>query len=76
VPPVEENEKSKCKLNLIIHNLSESSKESGDDRKQKDVVVTTKLLDKYMETSAEVVKAFCIGQRKLRLLKITLNKKG
>ena len=50
-----EKEKSKHKLNLIVHNLSESSKESDDDRKQEDIAVTTKLLDKCMETSAKVV---------------------
>ena len=71
----EEKEKSKRKLNLIVHNLSESSKESGDDRKQEDIAVTTKLLDKYMEIPAKVVKAFRIGQRKdkPRLLKITVS---
>ena len=71
----EEKEKSKCKLNLIVHNLSEFLKENGDDRKQEDIAVATKLLDKYMETSAKVVKAFCTGQRKdkPRLLKITIS---
>jgi len=74
----EEKEKSKHKLNLIIHNLSESSKESGDHRKQEDIAATTKLLDKYMETSAKVVKAFRTGQckDKPRLLKITEQEKA
>ena len=75
----EEKEKSKCKLNLIVHNLSEFLKENGDDRKQEDIAVATKLLDKYMETSAKVVKAFCIGQCKdkphLLKLQSVLNKK-
>ena len=70
----EEKEKFKHKLNLIIHNLTESSKESGDARRQEDISSISNILLKYIGISVKVEKAFRIGQwkDKPRLLKITV----
>lgn len=71
----EEKEKSKRKLNLIIHNLAESSKESGDARRQDDISSTSNIFSKYVGHSAKIEKAFRLGKRKdkPRLLKITVS---
>ena len=71
----EEKEKSKRKLNLIIHNLTESSKESGDARRQEDISSISNILSKHIGISVKVEKAFRLGQRKDKphLLKITVN---
>ena len=71
----EEKEKSKRKLNLIVHNLPESSKDNGDDRKQEDISSVSGILDKYLGISVNIAKAFRLGQRrdKPRLLKVTVS---
>ena len=71
----EEKEKSKRKLNLIIHNVVESTKEDGAARKREDISCISDILQQFLGITVKIEKAFCLGQRKEkpRLLKITVN---
>ena len=70
----EEKDKSKRKLNLIVHNAPESSDEQGAIRKHHDTTYTTDVLQKYLGIGTKIEKAFRLGRRgeKPRLLKITV----
>ena len=43
----EEKERSKRRLNIIVHNVAESSAESGSERKSYDIINMTSIFDKY-----------------------------
>ena len=73
----EEKEKSKRKLNLIFHNIAESTKEDGVARKQDDISCVSNILQQYLGLSTKIEKAFRLGQRKEkpRLLKVSVSSK-
>ena len=72
----EDKEKEKRKLNLIIHNVSESTHTEAQDRKQDDIQRVTSLLAEYVGVTTTVSNAICLGKKsenpeKSRLIKIT-----
>ena len=71
----EEKEKSKRKLNLIFHNIAESTKEDGVARKQDDISCVSNILQQYLGLSTKIEKTFRLGQRKEkpRLLKVSVS---
>jgi len=71
----EQKEKEKRHLNIIVHNVEESSAEDGKTRKIHDIEKCKDLFQTYLGTSVTIDKAFRLGKRstKPRLLKITLN---
>ena len=68
----EEREKEKCQLNLIVHQLAESTKEDPKSRKTDDIDASSKLIQKYIGTPATITSAIRLGSKgaKPRLLKI------
>ena len=71
----EEKEKERRQLNLVLHNIEESSSSDGSERKSEDIKKVTSIFEKYLEVSVSVTKAFRIGKRgtKPRLLKISVS---
>jgi len=71
----EEKGKSKRQLNIIVHNLKESSLEDGATRKKDDVSKVNKLLQNHMEVNPIMNNAIRLGKRgeRPRLLKITVS---
>jgi len=72
---IEEKEKAKRCLNLIVHNVTESTNEDGLIRKKHDTDFIISTFQQYLGVSVTINKAFCLGQQntKLRLLKISVN---
>jgi len=72
----EQKEKEKRQLNVIIHNLEESTASDGPLRKQDDIKRCTSLLQTYLQASVTITNAFRLGPKstKPRLLKISLSK--
>ena len=70
----EEKEKSRRRLNLILHHIPESTATEGITRKHDDIKQVSSILDKYIGTSPSIQKAFRLGNKgdTPRLLKITL----
>ena len=73
----EEREKEKRQLNLIVHQLAESTKEDPKSRKTDDIDASSKLIQKYIGTPATITNAIRLGSKgaKLRLLKISVSSK-
>ena len=77
----EEKEKSKRKLNLIVHNAPESTETQGPARKQHDIDYITGALQQYLGITTKIEKAFRLGKHdekcgeKPRLMKITVASK-
>ena len=71
----EEKEKAKRRLNLIVHNVTESTNEDGLIRKKHDIDYVTSTIQQYLGVNVIINKAFRLGQRndKPRLLKISVN---
>jgi len=76
----EEKERSKRRCNVILHNLNESSADTGQTRKEQDVANITSIFDKYMGVKPTIKNALRIGKKRdagpgvrPRLLKVTLN---
>ena len=71
----EEKEKLKRQLNLVIHNLAESTSEESSARQRDDINQVTSVLQKYIEVTPTISKAIQLGKckEKSRLLKITVN---
>ena len=71
----EEKEKAKRRLNLIVHNVTESTNEDGLIRKKHDIDYVTSTIQQYLGVNVTINKAFRLGQRnnKPRLLKISVN---
>ena len=69
-----EKEKSRCRLNLIFHNVKESTAEDGLTTKQQDIEVVSFLFEQHLGVSPTISRAFLLGQkhRKPRNLKITV----
>jgi len=57
----EEKERGRRKLNVIVHNVAESSAESGAGRKSHDISNVTSIFDKYVEVKVRVANANRIG---------------
>ena len=45
-------------VNLIIHDLKESSKDNGDAREQEDISLISNILQKHIGVSVKIDKAF------------------
>lgn len=72
-----EREKDKRQLNLIVHQLTESTKEDPQSRKTEDIHVSSKLIQKYLGIPVTITNAIRLGSRgdKPRLLKISVSSK-
>ena len=70
----EEKEKARRRLNLIVHNISESKADNVLSRKTEDINVVSSALKKHLGVSATITNTFCLGKKgtKPRLLKITV----
>lgn len=73
----EEKEKQRRRLNLIVHNLAESSSTEGQQRKLDDINKVANILTNTLEVSAKVTNAVRLGKKvdttdKARLLKVTI----
>ena len=72
----EQHEREKRKLNIIIHNVPESTKDDPAARKNDDIAVVTDLFQKHMKIKSTINKAVRIGKKdssKSRLLKLTVS---
>jgi len=75
----EEKERSKRRLNVILHNVEESSADDGQTRKEQDISTASSVFDKYMGVKPSILNAYRIGKKRNpgpgirpRLLKLTL----
>jgi len=70
----EEKEKSKRRLNVIVHNIVESTSEDAEVRRKHDIDSVSCIFEKHLAASANITKAIRIGKRgdKPRLLKISV----
>ena len=73
----EEKEKSKRKLNLILHNMPESNAEGVDQRKQHDIDTVTAIINQHLNIPASFSNVIRLGKKaensdKPRLLRITV----
>ena len=68
----EKREKSRYRLNTIVHNVTGSTAEDGLTRKQQDIEVVTSLFQQHLGISSSISRAFRLDQKheKPRLLKI------
>ena len=71
----EEKEKERRQLNLVLHNIEESSSSDGSKRKDEDIQRVKSIFEKYLDVSVSITKAFRIGRKgaKPRLLKIAVS---
>ena len=71
----EQKEKEKRQLNIIVHNLEESSASEGPARKEDDISECKSLFQKYLGVTVSLHNAIRLGKRsdKSRLLKISLS---
>ena len=67
-------EKAKRHLNIIVHQVSESTAAEGPIRKKEDIQQVTSIFEKYLGVNLSIQKAFRLGSKgeKPRLLKIVL----
>ena len=71
----EEKEKQKRKLNLIVHNMDESSADHAQTRKEHDITMIRDILGSQLEVKSCISNAIRLGRKggpKPRLLKITV----
>ena len=73
----EEKEKARRRLNLIVHNLEESSYEDGATRQKDDIDRITSIIQNHVDVTPHINMAIRLGKRqenteKARLLKITV----
>ena len=73
----EEKEKARRCLNLIVHNLEESSYEDGATRQKDDIDRITSIIQNHVDVTPHINKAIRLGKcqentEKARLLKITV----
>lgn len=70
----EENEKQKRKLNLVVHNLPESTSDGGQQRKRDDINKITEIFKDVLHVTPKVTNAVRLGKKgdKMRLLKISV----
>ena len=58
----EQKERSRRRLNVIVHNVAESSAESGPGRKSHDISTVTSVFDKHVRVKVKVTNANRIGR--------------
>ena len=65
----------KRQLNLIVHNLTESTSDRGETRNSEDIKCSTDIFNNYLKDKATVTKAVRLGKKsdKSRLLKVTVD---
>ena len=59
----EEKERSKRRINVIIHNVEESSAENGTARKEQDIQKVKSIFDEYMGIKPNIANALRIGKK-------------
>jgi len=73
----EQHEKERHQLNLIVHNIEESSSESPQSRKQEDIAKVTSVFKDHLKIKCSINNAIRLGKKisgeKPRLLKITVS---
>ena len=71
----EQKEKEKRQLNIIVHNITESSASEGPSRKEDDIKKCKSLFEAHLGITVSIQNAIRLGKRsdKPRLLKIALN---
>ena len=71
----ENKEKERRRLNVILHQLPESTAENSQTRKNDDMLAASKIFNEVLSISSKVTNAIRLGQKgaKPRLLKITLD---
>ena len=76
----EEKERSKRHMNVIFHNIEESSEDDGQARMEQDKSTAMSIFDKYIGVKPSIVKAYRAGKRRdpgpnvrPRLLKLILS---
>ena len=72
---VEQREKEKRQLNIILHNLVEPTASEGANRKKEDIKKCCSLFQTYLGPQVSITNAVRLGKRadKPRLLKLTLS---
>ena len=70
----EQREREKRKLNLVLHNVPESTKQSGPERKADDISKVEKLLHDHLGINPTISNAIRLGKKsdRPRLLKISV----
>ena len=63
----EEKEKEKRRLNIIVHNVPESSSEESLTKKNEDTEFVSKLCESQFNAKVSIVKAYRLGKRELNL---------
>ena len=72
----EQKEKDKHQFNIVLRNLKESDATNSATRKQEDIESCCSLFSTYLNVSASIKTAICLGKkdsRPCRLLKLTLS---
>ena len=75
----EEKDKQKRRLNLIVHNMAESSADQPLARKEQDIANLQDILTSHLQVRAHISNAIRLGKKggpKPRLLKITVESDG
>jgi len=70
----EQRERDKRKLNLILHNVPESAKQSGPERKADDISTINGLLHQHLDFNPTISNAIRLGKKsdRPRLLKVSV----
>ena len=70
----EQREREKRKLNLVLHNVPESTKQSGPEKKADDISKVEKLLHDHLGINPTISNAIRLGKKsdRPRLLKISV----
>ena len=76
----DEKEREKRCMNIIIHNLPESTAKTGEERKQDDISKITEMCNQNLETPTSVTNAVRLGKKstdpnKPRIIKVTVGSK-
>ena len=58
---LEQKEKEKHQLNIIMHNLEKSSASNGPTKKQEDIKKCRSVFEIYLGASVIITSAFCLG---------------
>jgi len=72
---VEQKEKEKRQLNVIVHNLVEPTASEGANRKKEGIKKCSSVFQSYLGSQVSITNAICLGKKtdKPRLLKLTLS---
>ena len=72
---VEQREKEKRQLNVILHNLVEPTASEGANRKKEDIKKCSSIFQTYLGSQVSITNAIRLGKKsdKPRLLKLTLS---